>query len=282
MVGCIIGRAGSKISEIRKTSGARISIAKVSIVHCFGCHGWWLTHVARLLMMKLASVCSPSWVRPRPTRRPSSSSMKTLRPRRCVARSLLVRARSSIPRKNSKLVLDSSSRSVSAVEQDEMVTGLPSCFFGGFRFGTELGSALVLGLFSRSDCRKACYLAGGIRCHDTFYSKKAFRREFYSRPGFTLFLTETTPLPNPFSPTTDSHSHGSLDVTREELEQTATLFGLISGFPGLSGHYHDMINPPPRFFLTRHVFPLLSLSKSRIQPTTPGSGHSVLRYRYDR
>lgn len=29
MVGCIIGRAGQKISEIRKTSGARISIAKV-------------------------------------------------------------------------------------------------------------------------------------------------------------------------------------------------------------------------------------------------------------
>lgn len=28
MVGCIIGRAGAKISEIRKTSGARISIAK--------------------------------------------------------------------------------------------------------------------------------------------------------------------------------------------------------------------------------------------------------------
>lgn len=33
MVGCIIGRAGTKISEIRKTSGARISIAKVSVVH---------------------------------------------------------------------------------------------------------------------------------------------------------------------------------------------------------------------------------------------------------
>ncbi|KAL2181740.1 uncharacterized protein P884DRAFT_188622 [Thermothelomyces heterothallicus CBS 202.75] len=30
MVGCIIGRAGSKISEIRKTSGARISIAKAA------------------------------------------------------------------------------------------------------------------------------------------------------------------------------------------------------------------------------------------------------------
>ncbi|GAB7339616.1 hypothetical protein MBLNU457_6212t1 [Dothideomycetes sp. NU457] len=30
MVGCIIGRAGSKISEIRKSSGARISIAKAS------------------------------------------------------------------------------------------------------------------------------------------------------------------------------------------------------------------------------------------------------------
>ena len=32
MVGCIIGRAGSKISEIRKSSGARISIAKVSMI----------------------------------------------------------------------------------------------------------------------------------------------------------------------------------------------------------------------------------------------------------
>lgn len=30
MVGCIIGRAGAKISEIRKTSGARISIAKAA------------------------------------------------------------------------------------------------------------------------------------------------------------------------------------------------------------------------------------------------------------
>lgn len=30
MVGCIIGRGGSKISEIRKSSGARISIAKVT------------------------------------------------------------------------------------------------------------------------------------------------------------------------------------------------------------------------------------------------------------
>lgn len=32
MVGCIIGRAGSKISEIRKSSGARISIAKVRLI----------------------------------------------------------------------------------------------------------------------------------------------------------------------------------------------------------------------------------------------------------
>ena len=36
MVGCIIGRGGTKISEIRRTSGARISIAKVC---------WFLTHV---------------------------------------------------------------------------------------------------------------------------------------------------------------------------------------------------------------------------------------------
>ena len=32
MVGCIIGRAGSKISDIRKASGARISIAKASSI----------------------------------------------------------------------------------------------------------------------------------------------------------------------------------------------------------------------------------------------------------
>jgi heterogeneous nuclear rnp K-like protein 2 len=38
MVGCIIGRAGSKISEIRKTSGARISIAKV----IGSAHEWFL------------------------------------------------------------------------------------------------------------------------------------------------------------------------------------------------------------------------------------------------
>jgi heterogeneous nuclear rnp K-like protein 2 len=33
MVGCIIGRGGSKISEIRQSSGARISIAKVCRAH---------------------------------------------------------------------------------------------------------------------------------------------------------------------------------------------------------------------------------------------------------
>lgn len=42
MVGCIIGRAGSKISEIRKTSNARISIAKVSHLNRI-MHVTWLT-----------------------------------------------------------------------------------------------------------------------------------------------------------------------------------------------------------------------------------------------
>lgn len=40
MVGCIIGRAGSKISEIRKTSGARISIAKVSLGMLLDFYPW--------------------------------------------------------------------------------------------------------------------------------------------------------------------------------------------------------------------------------------------------
>lgn len=40
MVGCIIGRAGSKISEIRKTSGARISIAKVRHFLQYGSTRW--------------------------------------------------------------------------------------------------------------------------------------------------------------------------------------------------------------------------------------------------
>jgi heterogeneous nuclear rnp K-like protein 2 len=56
MVGCIIGRGGSKISEIRKTSNARIS-----------------------------SACLPSLVVPVLTRRRSIFSMRTLRLKRCVA-----------------------------------------------------------------------------------------------------------------------------------------------------------------------------------------------------
>jgi heterogeneous nuclear rnp K-like protein len=40
MVGCIIGRGGSKISEIRKTSGARISIAKVRNPTLATCIHW--------------------------------------------------------------------------------------------------------------------------------------------------------------------------------------------------------------------------------------------------
>jgi heterogeneous nuclear rnp K-like protein len=42
MVGCIIGRGGSKITEIRKSSGARISIAKVRLPPCL--------HINKLLL----------------------------------------------------------------------------------------------------------------------------------------------------------------------------------------------------------------------------------------
>jgi heterogeneous nuclear rnp K-like protein 2 len=63
MVGCIIGRAGSKISEIRKTSGARISIAKVS--RPTSENPWHslresrLTNLCRRLTMRPARECSP-------------------------------------------------------------------------------------------------------------------------------------------------------------------------------------------------------------------------------
>lgn len=88
MVGCIIGRAGSKISEIRKTSGARISIAKVrtlfiaSLLHC-----WEPCNRAdhcRPRTMKPVRGCSPLWEAPRRMRLLSSFSTRTLRQRRCV------------------------------------------------------------------------------------------------------------------------------------------------------------------------------------------------------
>ena len=92
MVGCIIGRGGSKISEIRKTSGARISIAKVS-TPTIPCHRWHqrLSHArAKLTMFRIrrlttrrGSECSLSWALPRPTSRPSSSFTRISRRRRC-------------------------------------------------------------------------------------------------------------------------------------------------------------------------------------------------------
>lgn len=101
MVGCIIGRGGSKISEIRKSSGARISIAKVSKhLNCSDSLTWLhrLTTVqSRLLMMRLARECSPLLVQPRPMSLPSSSSTRTSRLRRCAARNRLLRHRSSFP-----------------------------------------------------------------------------------------------------------------------------------------------------------------------------------------
>lgn len=94
MVGCIIGRAGSKISEIRKTSGARISIAKVSYpasctTSCFSSMPYKadIMILLRHHTMRLASACSPSWALPRPTSLPCFSCMRTSRQKRCVAAS---------------------------------------------------------------------------------------------------------------------------------------------------------------------------------------------------
>lgn len=85
MVGCIIGRAGSKISEIRKTSGARISIAKVTTNPRPSPYLHTLLTVMgnRRLTTRRVSVCLPSWVRQRPTNQRSSSCMRTSRPKRC-------------------------------------------------------------------------------------------------------------------------------------------------------------------------------------------------------
>ena len=84
MVGCIIGRAGSKISEIRKTSGARISIAKgmsdsASDVKLF----LWRLMASQLRTMTPASACSLLWAVPRLTRPRCIFCMRTSRLRRC-------------------------------------------------------------------------------------------------------------------------------------------------------------------------------------------------------
>lgn len=90
MVGCIIGRAGTKISEIRKTSGARISIAKVSCRASAACcgrrmPGGGLTSRNRLPTTRRARGCSQSWDPPKQTRRLCSCCMRISRPRRCAA-----------------------------------------------------------------------------------------------------------------------------------------------------------------------------------------------------
>lgn len=87
MVGCIIGRGGSKISEIRKTSGARISIAKVSKNVSRGPAGEmcvWLTLGDRPHTTRLGRECLPSWEQPKRMRRPCSFSTRISRRRKCV------------------------------------------------------------------------------------------------------------------------------------------------------------------------------------------------------
>ena len=85
MVGCIIGRAGSKISEIRKTSGARISIAKVMVNRPFQCVRGSNSCLYRLHTTRRASVCLPLWVPSKPTSRLFFCSMRILKRKRCDA-----------------------------------------------------------------------------------------------------------------------------------------------------------------------------------------------------
>lgn len=106
MVGCIIGRAGSKISEIRKTSGARISIAKVSCptLCCTTQRSkfprWHkLTRCAtsRHHTTRQVNACLPSWAPPRPTNRLCSCCMRISRRKRCAAASCRSQSKHSGP-----------------------------------------------------------------------------------------------------------------------------------------------------------------------------------------
>lgn len=136
MVGCIIGRAGSKISEIRKTSGARISIAKVSAYHANNSRigPFPLTKNDRRLTTKQASACSPSWVPPRRMRLPCSSSTRTWRRRRCGA--------SSKPRSRTSSALSLTNRPPSCNKTVHAVTA------GVTRLGLDrIWQPLVLGHF---------------------------------------------------------------------------------------------------------------------------------------
>ena len=220
MVGCIIGRAGSKISEIRKTSGARISIAKVSA----GDLGVdravviLLTRGGRLPTMRLASACSPSWARPRPTRRPSICSTRTWRRRRCAASSRrprrLTRARTKAGgatgcNKNPELLV------LLRLELGEWDSLPVTSSRGFFWVGSDL-AAPRYGSSTRSDCRKALLFRwGGTRCDDhnsLTQPKKAFRRILLS--SFPSSWTEFTPSSYPlYSATTDRPAirHGHLD-----------------------------------------------------------------------
>ncbi len=101
MVGCINRPVpGSKISEIRKTSGARISIAKVGPAQPAATTKTSCTNPAACpgsTRRDGRSACSPSWAAPRPTRRPCFSSTRTSRPKRCAG--ARVRSRSSTAEK---------------------------------------------------------------------------------------------------------------------------------------------------------------------------------------
>jgi heterogeneous nuclear rnp K-like protein len=83
MVGCIIGRAGSKISEIRKTSGARISIAKGNPDSISPFWKRCVANDSQLHMMIPESECSLSWAVLKLTRLHYTSSTRTSRLRKC-------------------------------------------------------------------------------------------------------------------------------------------------------------------------------------------------------
>lgn len=154
-------------------------------------------------------------------------------------------------------------------------------------FGSDLGSALALGLFPDLTAARLVIWRAGYDVTTLFlFAKRHFA-------GVFIFgLVSLTPSPNHSLPLRIRVlRRPTVKDTQVSLQHPQRLGQAVSWSNPILGSTRLPITTPPR----RHVRTPLSIlhyspclppyfhsRKSRIQPTTPCSGFSVLRYRYDR
>lgn len=133
-------------------------------------------------------------------------------------------------------------------------------------FGSDLGSALALGLFPDLTAARLVIWRAGYDVTTLFlFAKRHFAGVFYFRPGFTHSLTEPpTPSPNPCSPTADCQGHSSFPATPPEtwaggqLVQSHTWLNPTSDYHATPT---TCSNPPLDSSLLAMPSPILSLSQ---------------------